>query len=101
MNCTCSGSVGRPPGRLVWLKDNTPIKVGTYGDVSLMLTMAVNRTDDGDVLRCDVDWITRTEGSPYILSIACEFVCMTGRDLCTGMHIKVQLLRLIDVGYIV
>ena len=72
MSCTCNGSVGQPAGRLMWFKDNAPVKLGTYNDVSLMLTLAVNRSDDGDVLRCDVDWVTRTEGSPYTLRVACE-----------------------------
>ena len=61
----------------MWFKDNAPVKLGTYGDVSLMLTLAVNRSDDGDVLRCDVDWVTRTEGSAYTVRVACESCVFT------------------------
>ena len=77
LSCTCSGSVGHPQGRLRWFRHSannvdTPVKDGNYGDVTLQVMMTVNKTHNGDALRCDVDWVTDTTGPSHTIVVACE-----------------------------
>ena len=79
--------MGQPQGRLKWIRHTAnhldiPVKVGSYGDDTLQLTMTVNSTYDCDLLRCDVDWVT---------DIAGPFYALTVRGECSQLVIRIYI----------